>query len=207
MAQLALGSLERGEVLLRQTARVDVHLGRFGTRLYYIDKVVMLAQSCFFHYLNEVRNEVETPLVLVLYLTPCGLYVLFFCYLPLNANRIGTLLWAFLLGLLIDIFSGTPGQASGAMTLTALVQWPLLHAMAPKESLEDMVPSFRTLGVTKHLHYLLLLTIVHHTAFFLLESFSYFHLVDMLISLGSSIVLSMVIMLTMESVRDRKSKG
>lgn len=140
------------------------------------------------------------------YATPM-IYVLFFCYLPLNANRIATLLWAFLLGLIIDTFSGTPGQASGAMVLTAMVQWPLLKAMAPKESLEDMVPSYRTLGVTKHFYYLFILTIVHHTTFFLLETFSYFHIVDIALSLGGSIVLSMVIMLTLETTRDRKQKS
>jgi len=140
------------------------------------------------------------------YATPM-IYTLFFCYLPLNANRVGTLLWAFLLGLLIDTFTGTPGQASGSMVFTAMVQWPLLQAMVPKESVEDLVPSFRTLGRSKHFYYLLLLTLVQHTTFFILEAFSYFHINDLLLSLGSSIVLSMIIMVTLESMRDRKTKS
>ena len=56
-------------------------------------------------------------------------YVLFLVWLPLDANRIGNLVWAFLLGLVIDIFSNTPGEAAASMTLAALVQWPLLRAM------------------------------------------------------------------------------
>ena len=43
------------------------------------------------------------------------LYPLFLFYLPLNSNRIGNMLWAFVLGLVIDAFSNTPGEAAAAM--------------------------------------------------------------------------------------------
>ena len=126
------------------------------------------------------------------------LYVLFLVYLPLNANRIGNMLWAFALGLLVDVFSNTPGEAAASLTLAAFVQWPLLKAMVPKDSLEDMVPSYRTMGAWNHIRYVTLLAIVHHGAFYLLESFSYYHTIDVLISLGASLTLSLVLMLTME---------
>lgn len=137
------------------------------------------------------------------YATPM-IGVLFFAYLPLNAGRTSTLCWAFALGLVMDFFSGTPGQQSGALTLTAFVQPLLLQALAPKESAEDMVPNFRTLGRTKHTYYLLALTALHHLAYYLLEFFAYYRLTDFLITLGSSTVLSMTIILSVESLRGRK---
>ena len=137
------------------------------------------------------------------YATPM-LYVLFLVWLPLNANRTGNIIWAFLLGLVIDILSNTPGEAAGAMTLTALVQWPLLHASVPKDCLEDMVPSYKSMGRWNHIRYIFLLTLVHHAMFFLLESFSFFHLTSVLISFGASLALSFVLMLTLETLRHGK---
>ena len=137
------------------------------------------------------------------YATPM-LYVLFLVWLPLNANRTGNIIWAFMLGLVIDILSNTPGEAAGAMTLAALVQWPLLHATAPKDCLEDMVPSYKSMGRWNHIRYIFLLTLVHHAMFFLLESFSFFHLTEVLISFGASLALSFVLMLTLETLRHGK---
>ncbi|MBQ8968441.1 MAG: rod shape-determining protein MreD [Bacteroidaceae bacterium] len=137
------------------------------------------------------------------YATPM-LYVLFLAYLPLNANRIGSLLWAFVLGLSVDIFSNTFGAAAAALTFAAFVQWPLLQAWAPKESVEDMVPTYQTMGVWNHIRYLAVLATVHHLVFYLLESFSYFHWESLLISVGSSLLLSLVLMLTIDSLRHGK---
>lgn len=137
------------------------------------------------------------------YATPMP-YVLFLVWLPLNANRIGNMLWAFLLGLAIDIFSNTPGEAAAALTLTAFLQWPLLRAMAPKDSIEDMVPTYKTMGRWNHIRYIFILTLVHHTAFFLLESFSFFHLTALGISFGGSLALSLLLMLTFETLRHGK---
>ncbi|MBO4611907.1 MAG: rod shape-determining protein MreD [Bacteroidaceae bacterium] len=137
------------------------------------------------------------------YATPM-LYVLFLVYFPLNSNRIGNMVWAFLLGLIIDAFSNTPGEATGALTLTAFVQWPLLQASAPKECLEDMVPSYKTMGRWNHIRYVFVLVLVHHTAFYVLESFSFFHFTELLITYGSSLLLTFVMILILETLRHGK---
>ena len=111
------------------------------------------------------------------------------------------MLWAFVMGLLIDIFSNTPGEVTAALTLTAFAQWPLLQLMAPKDCVEDMIPSYRTMGTWNHIRYLFLLTTIHHATFYLLESFSWFHVTDLLISFGASLVFSLVLMLTLEALR------
>ncbi|MCD8265979.1 MAG: rod shape-determining protein MreD [Prevotellaceae bacterium] len=139
------------------------------------------------------------------YATPM-IYVLFLCYIPINANRVATLCWAFLLGFVIDLFSGTPGQASASMTLAAFAQAPLLKAMAPKDRAEDFTPSFRALGKGSHTVYLLVLTCIHHLAYVALEYMSFFTLLDALLSLLGSLLLSMVVMLTLETLRGRRRR-
>ena len=132
------------------------------------------------------------------------LYPLFLVYLPLNSNRIGNMLWAFVLGVAIDTFSNTPGEAAAAMTFTAFIQWPLLHAMAPKDCVESMVPTYHTMGRWTHIRYVTILTTIHHIVFYLLESFSFFHAQDTLIAFGASLMLSLVLMLTLETLRHGK---
>lgn len=142
---------------------------------------------------------------LLSYATPM-VYVLFLAYFPLDSHRIGNMCWAFVMGLLLDICSNTPGEAAAALTMASFIQWPLLRAMAPKESVEDMVPNYVTMGRWNHVRYLILLTVVNHTVFFLLESFSFFNPIDLLITWSSSLALSLVLMFTMEIVRGRKNK-
>ena len=137
------------------------------------------------------------------YATPMP-YVLFLAHLPLNANRTGNLLWAFSIGLIIDIFSNTPGEAAASMTLAALVQWPLLKASAPKECIEDMVPTYHAMGTWNHIRFIIILTFVHHAAFYLLESFSFFHVTETLIAFAASLGLSLLLMLTLETLRHGK---
>ncbi len=137
------------------------------------------------------------------YATPM-LYVMFLAHLPLNANRIGNLLWGFSIGLLVDVFSNTPGVSSAAMTMTAMIQWPLLKVSAPKDCIEEMVPSYKTMGKWNHTRYIFLLALTHHLVYYALESFTFFHIQDTLIAFASSLALSLVILLTLETLRNGK---
>lgn len=133
-------------------------------------------------------------------------YVALLLYIPVNANRIGTLLWAFVMGLLMDMFANTPGISSAALTLTAMMQPVVLNASLPKDSLDDMVPNYHTMGTWNHLRYLTILLLIHHIAYFTLESFSFFNLMDLGISATASYASSWVIIAIMESLRGKKTK-
>ncbi len=137
------------------------------------------------------------------YATPMP-YVLFLAFFPLNASRIGNMLWAFVLGVIIDAFSNTPGEAAASLVLASFVQWPLLCSMVPKEVAEDMVPTFKSMGRWNHIRYLSILLLVHHTAYFILESFSFFHIREMLITYASSLLLTFVLMLIIDTLRNGK---
>ncbi len=138
------------------------------------------------------------------YATPL-VYVVFLLYFPLNTSRVEILLWSFALGLIVDIFSNTPGIASSAMTLAGMVRPPLLSAIVSKDVADNMSPNYHTLGWWTHARFILILVLIHHITYFALESFSFFNPVDLGISCASSIVLSLLIIYTLEIFRIPRS--
>ena len=74
------------------------------------------------------------------------LYVYFAITFPRNTERGEVLAWCFLLGLLIDIFSNTPGLAAGSLTLIGMVQTYLVEFFVPRDSVENLDVSAATLG-------------------------------------------------------------
>ena len=137
------------------------------------------------------------------YATPM-VFVAFLLYFPLNASRIGVLLWGFAMGLVVDIFSNTLGMATASMTLAAMVQQPLLAMMAPRDSAENITANYQTMGRSTHIRFIILLVLVHHTVFYLLESFSFHHPLQLLISFLSGTLLSILLILTLEVFRGKR---
>ncbi|WP_028904176.1 MULTISPECIES: rod shape-determining protein MreD [unclassified Prevotella] len=109
----------------------------------------------------------------------------------------------FLLGLVIDIFSCTPGLASSVMTLVGLAQAYLIELLIPRDSADDLEVSIKSLGLSKFVVLSGLLTFLYCLVFFALEAFNFF---DVLLWLSRSVVsalLTMLLMLAVESVRSR----
>ena len=122
--------------------------------------------------------------------------------LPLGISRSEALLWGFGTGFLADIFAGTSGISSAALTFIAFIQPPLLELMAPRDSEEDLRPSFSTMGRWNYTQFIALLLLLHHIVYFALEGFSYFHLTDIAISMGVSYAASLLLILLAEHVRN-----
>lgn len=125
-------------------------------------------------------------------------------YRPINEGHINSMLRLFLLGLCLDLFSGTPGQHSASLTLLGMLRPLLLRLTTPKEHAENMIPSRRTMGNWNHFMLLLLSTWVNHLAYFTLEGMNYFSSTAFLLTLISSIGLSMALMILLEMLRDNK---
>ena len=60
--------------------------------------------------------------------------------LPMGTSRSEALLWGFGVGFVADIFAGTSGISSAALTFIAFLQPPLLELMAPRDSEEELHP-------------------------------------------------------------------
>ena len=128
-------------------------------------------------------------------------YVALLLYMPSSWGRIASLAWGFVMGFLVDMFSNTPGMSAGSMTLAAMIQPVLLNVFRPKDALEDMTPNYHTMGVWNHLRYLTLVLLIHHAAFFMLQSFSFYNLTDLGLSAGISFAISWLVIVVMETMR------
>jgi len=133
------------------------------------------------------------------YATPL-LYVDFALTFRRGTPRWSILVWCFALGLCIDMFSNTPGVAAGAMTLIGLLQPYLLEPFVPRDSADDLIPSMRTLGIGKFITFALLLVFIYCLVFFALEAFSFYNWQQWLICTGSSIGLTLMLILVIENI-------
>lgn len=106
----------------------------------------------------------------------CFFYLGFLLFLPLNTSIVTQLLLSFGMGLTIDIFFDTGGlHAAAAVMLGFLRPW-VLRLLTPRDGYDS--------GDTVNVHqmgwqwfsvYLLLLVLLHHVVFFVLELGSFRH--------------------------------
>ena len=108
------------------------------------------------------------------------------------------------MGICVDIFANTPGVAAGSLTLVGAIQPYLLEVFTPRDSAEDMPPTIRTMGMGKYVYYASLLTLILTLTFFALEAFSFFNWQQWLWSTGSSFLLTIVLVLAIGNLFDRK---
>ena len=104
------------------------------------------------------------------------LYVYMVLMFRRNYPRWGILLWSFAFGLVIDIFSDTPGVAAASMTLIGFLQPYIIEPFIPRDSAEDLKPSMKTLGVASYVYYTIIMVLVYCLLFFTLEMFNFFNI-------------------------------
>lgn len=136
------------------------------------------------------------------YATPV-IYVYILCLQPLDTPRYSWLLWGFFTGLVADLFSETPGVGAASMTLTAMCAPVLLRLMVSKDSAEDMVPHYSTLGNMKFIWYVVLVVLLQQAAFLMLEIFSFFNAWDMLCTYLGSSILTVIFILVLAGMRGK----
>lgn len=128
-------------------------------------------------------------------------YVYFVLLFPRNYPKWGILLWSFALGLVIDSFSNTQGVAAASMTFVGLLQPYMLALFVQRDSADDLKPTMKTLGMTSYVYYSFFLIFIYCLFFFTLETFSFFNWLQWLMSVGGSTVVTLLLVLVIESVR------
>ena len=151
--------------------------------------VLVLAQALVF---NHIR--------LFGYATPL-LYVYFTVIIPRGYPKWATLLWSFALGLCVDLFTNTPGVAAGSMTLVGLLQPYMLELFIPREAAANMKVSAVEMGWAKFATLTALLMLVYCLVFFSLLMFTFIDLLVWGFSVLGSLLLTMVLLMALESVR------
>jgi len=154
--------------------------------LYILVQVLILNNILFFTFINPY------------------LYILFIITLPSTVTREVTLLVAFLMGLIIDMFSGTPGFNAFATVPIAYIKPYFQKAFGPREEHELLIPSFKTYGVGMFLQYAGYLVVIHHFMFFLIEEGSVFNFGSILIKTLCSSIFTVLLIVSMEIFKFRR---
>lgn len=153
--------------------------------------VLCLAQALV---LNNVRMfNCATPL----------LYIYMVLLFRRNYPRWGILLWSFALGLVVDIFSNTPGVASASMTVVGLVQPYILAPFIPRDSAEDFEPSMKNLGMGAFTLYTFIMVLLYCLLFFTFEMFNFFNFIFWIECVGGSTVLTLLTILVIENMHKK----
>lgn len=105
------------------------------------------------------------------YLNPL-LYVMFVLLLPFDMSKQWVLVWAFITGFAVDIFSGTPGMHAASLVFVAFLRPFLINALSRQDDLEyGAKPTLQNMGFRWVFFYSVILVVIHHTVFFFIESF------------------------------------
>ncbi|WP_295727895.1 rod shape-determining protein MreD [uncultured Muribaculum sp.] len=156
--------------------------------------VLALAQAIVFN--NVCLFGVAVPFVFI--------YVIIRLPMTLAVNWVLTI--AFTLGLGVDIFSDTQGMNSLACTLLAMARRPILHLYFPREDELTMPePSIRSLGPEIYGRYLFTMVLFYCTAIFLIEAFSLFDPLRLMLRIICSTFLTFLLLLGLDSVMSRRS--
>ena len=131
------------------------------------------------------------------------LYVYFAITFPRNTEKGEVLVWCFILGLLVDIFSNTPGLAAGSLTLIGMIQTYLVELFVPRDSAENLEVSAATLGWGKFSMLSGILILIYCFLFFILEAFNFFDWQLWLLRAVCSAALTLGLMLAIESLRSK----
>lgn len=102
------------------------------------------------------------------------LYLFFIISLPLETPKWLLMLLSFLIGLSVDIFSGTLGMHASASVFLAFCRPYILNLIAPREGYEvNQKPSISELGFSWYLTYSALSVLLHHLFLFFVEVFRF----------------------------------
>lgn len=127
--------------------------------------------------------------------------------LPITLSTNWMLTIGFFLGLIVDVFSDTYGMNAIACTVEAMMRRPILRLYVPRE--EDLArpePSMYSLGTTAYLKYILTMTLLYCTLIFVIEAFTFFNPIQLVLRIVFSTILSMVLMLGIDSLMTPRSE-
>ena len=104
------------------------------------------------------------------------IYILFVLLLPFNTPKLIYLLISFAMGLVIDLFMGTPGVHSSATLLMAFSRPSVMRIYSPREGYQTgTYPRLTQFGMEWFVKYTVTLVLLHHFTLFYLEVFTFHH--------------------------------
>ena len=137
------------------------------------------------------------------YATPF-LYIYFILKLNTRISRNALMLWAFTLGLLVDMFGNTPGMNAASATLLAFSRTSILRLVTLRDMDEGFRPSVRSLGLSSFSRYIFLSCSLFCSVLFLIDTFSFYDLPVLCLKILSSIISTMLCVFCVEMLGGEK---
>jgi rod shape-determining protein MreD len=132
-------------------------------------------------------------------------YLMFILLLPVEIPSWLLLPLSFVTGLVIDIFSGSPGMHASATLLAGFVRPHVLRVTSPRDGYEaGSSPSMLIYGFQWFFFYTLIMVLVHHIALFYLEVFRFVDFFRTMLRVLLSAVFSITFILLFEYYRRGK---
>ncbi|HAF30157.1 MAG TPA: rod shape-determining protein MreD [Bacteroidales bacterium] len=102
------------------------------------------------------------------------IYVMFILVLPFETPNWLLLIFAFILGLTVDLFSSTVGMHSSATVFMAFLRPYVLKVISPRDGYEsETLPQLRYYGISWFIRYSTILIVAHHLILFYIEVFRF----------------------------------
>lgn len=128
-------------------------------------------------------------------------------HLPLNMNVNWVMTLGFFLGLTVDVFSNTQGLNALACTILAVCRMPVMHLYVPRvDDLPNPEPSVATLGWSIFMKYALTLSLIYCTVYFIIESFGFFNIWQIIFRIIGSSLLTFIIIMAIDGFNLRFRK-
>lgn len=163
-------------------------------RYFMLFILCVLAQALIFNHI--VLFHVAFPIV----------FIYFLIRLPINIKLPYLFTLAFLLGLIVDIFSDTPGVNALACTIVAALRTPIYYAYVAKDDTTNrLTPCVSTLGLMEYCKYLITFIVIYTLLSFTIEYFSFAHVKGIVIMSAASTVFTFFILLAIDCLIPVKS--
>lgn len=128
--------------------------------------------------------------------------------MPMDMKTDAVLTWAFFSGLLVDLFSDTPGVNSLACTVLAMVKKPCLYAYVPRDDrTKGIRPTLKSLGFAVYSKYLLTMSGIYCLLAFSVEYFNFADIKEIAIMTASSAVMTFLVILGTDCLIVSNEKG
>lgn len=134
------------------------------------------------------------------YATPF-LYIYMILKFESDVPRNALMLWAFFLGLAVDILSDTPGMNAAATVLLAFLRPSLLRLFTPRDNPDSFIPSFKTMGISPFLKYTTASVFVHSLALLSIEFFSFTSIWLLLLRVLLCTILTVTCIIAIEGIK------
>lgn len=129
------------------------------------------------------------------------LYIYFILKFNSGTNIKTLTLWAFFLGLSVDILSNTPGLNAAASVLTAFCRPRMLRILSTRDVSDNFEPSIRIMGMASFFRYSLATVFLHTVTLNVIDAFSFVSFSTLVLKILTDTLITLVCILCIDSIR------